>query len=81
LRVDALSSVCAEGKPDHGLQSRKRSSSTFAFIEGILARIRTWRARSRVRRQLAVISERELQDMGTCRAEIADEVGKPFWLK
>jgi uncharacterized protein YjiS (DUF1127 family) len=38
-------------------------------------------ARSRVRRQLAVMSERELQDMGTCRAEIADEVGKPFWLK
>jgi len=27
------------------------------------------------------MSERELQDIGTCRAEIADEVGKPFWLK
>jgi len=27
------------------------------------------------------MSERELQDMGTCRAEIADEVGKSFWLK
>jgi uncharacterized protein YjiS (DUF1127 family) len=33
-----------------------------------------------VRRQLAVMSERELQDIGTCRTEIADEVGKPFWL-
>jgi len=76
-----LSGVCAEGKPGHWPQSRKLSSSTFAFIEGILARVRTWRARSRVRRQLAVMSERELQDIGTCRAEIADEVGKPFWLK
>jgi uncharacterized protein YjiS (DUF1127 family) len=76
-----LSSVCAEGKPGHGPQSRRLSSSTFAFIEGILARVRTWRARSCVRRQLAVMSVRELQDMGTCRAEIADEVGKPFWLK
>jgi uncharacterized protein YjiS (DUF1127 family) len=76
-----LSSVCAEGKPGHGPQSRKLSSSTFAFIEGILARVRTWRARSCVRRQLAVMSVRELQDMGTCWAEIADEVGKPFWLK
>jgi len=27
------------------------------------------------------MNERELQDMGTCRAETADEVGKPFWLK
>jgi len=27
------------------------------------------------------MSERELQDMGICWAEIADEVGKPFWLK
>jgi uncharacterized protein YjiS (DUF1127 family) len=76
-----LSSVCAEGKPGHGPQSRKLSSSTFAFIEGILARVRTWCARSCVRRQLAVMSVRELQDMGTCWAEIADEVGKPFWLK
>jgi len=76
-----LSSVRAEGKPGHGPQSRKLSSSTFAFIEGIFARVPTWRARSRLRRQLAVMSGRELQDMGTCRAEIADEVGKPFWLK
>jgi uncharacterized protein YjiS (DUF1127 family) len=76
-----LSSVRAEGKPGHGPQSRKFSRSTFAFVEGILARVRTWRARSRVRRRLAVMSVRELQDMGTCRAEIADEVGKPFWLK
>jgi uncharacterized protein YjiS (DUF1127 family) len=76
-----LGSVCAEGKPGHGPQSRNFSRSTFAFIAGILARVRTWRARSRVRRQLAVMSGRELQDMGTCRAEIADEVGKPFWLK
>jgi len=27
------------------------------------------------------MSERELQDIGICWAEIADEVGKPFWLK
>jgi len=76
-----LSGVCAEGKAGHRPQSRKLSSSTFAFIEGILARVRTWRVRSRVRRQLAVMSERELQDIGTCWAEIADEIGKPFWLK
>jgi uncharacterized protein YjiS (DUF1127 family) len=60
---------------------QERSVSTFAMIEGTLARVRTWRACRRVRRQLAVMSVRELQDIGTCRAEIADEVGKPFWLR
>jgi hypothetical protein len=25
------------------------------------------------------MSERELQDMGICRADIADEIGRPFW--
>jgi uncharacterized protein YjiS (DUF1127 family) len=25
------------------------------------------------------MSERELQDMGVCRADIADEIGRPFW--
>ncbi|HXQ08176.1 MAG TPA: DUF1127 domain-containing protein [Bradyrhizobium sp.] len=33
------------------------------------------------RRQLAAMTERELQDMGICRSEIADELNKPFWLK
>jgi uncharacterized protein YjiS (DUF1127 family) len=45
----------------------------------MLARIRLWRDRSRVRRQLAVMSERELQDIGICRSLISDEIGKPFW--
>jgi uncharacterized protein YjiS (DUF1127 family) len=40
---------------------------------------RSWCERSRVRRQLAVMNERELQDMGICRADIAEEIGRPFW--
>ena len=40
-----------------------------------------WRERNRVRRQLALMSERELQDMGKCWAEIAYEASKPFWRK
>jgi uncharacterized protein YjiS (DUF1127 family) len=32
-----------------------------------------------VRRQLAVMNARELQDMGIYRADIADEIGRPFW--
>jgi uncharacterized protein YjiS (DUF1127 family) len=45
----------------------------------MVAAVLTWRERGRVRRQLAVMSERELHDIGICRAEIADETGKPFW--
>ncbi|MBR1120349.1 DUF1127 domain-containing protein [Bradyrhizobium lablabi] len=45
----------------------------------MLMLVLTWRERSRIRRQLAVMSDRELHDMGICRAEIADETAKPFW--
>jgi uncharacterized protein YjiS (DUF1127 family) len=38
-----------------------------------------WRERRRVRRQLAAMNERELQDIGICWSEIAEEIGKPFW--
>jgi uncharacterized protein YjiS (DUF1127 family) len=41
--------------------------------------IATWRGRSRMRRQLAAMSDRELHDIGVCRAEVADEIGRPFW--
>jgi uncharacterized protein YjiS (DUF1127 family) len=44
-----------------------------------LSTVRIWRARARFRRQLAARSDHELQDMGTCRASISDEVSKPFW--
>jgi len=41
--------------------------------------VRLWRERSLGRRQLAVMSERELHDMGISRADAADEIGRPFW--
>jgi uncharacterized protein YjiS (DUF1127 family) len=53
--------------------------STPALIADMIALVRVWRDRHHARRQLAVMSERELQDIGICRAEIADEIGKPFW--
>jgi uncharacterized protein YjiS (DUF1127 family)/ketosteroid isomerase-like protein len=72
-----LSRVCAEGGPHRrpGLQT----SSAFAVAASALALVRTWRERGRTRRQLAVMSARELQDIGTCWAEVANEAAKPFW--
>nr|WP_184087377.1 DUF1127 domain-containing protein [Afipia massiliensis] len=40
---------------------------------------RTWRRRSRERRQLAAMSERDVNDMGMCWAEVAAEIEKPCW--
>jgi len=45
----------------------------------MVARVPAGRERRRARRQLAIMSDRELQDIGICRAEIACEIGKPFW--
>jgi uncharacterized protein YjiS (DUF1127 family) len=45
----------------------------------VLLTVRTWRERARFRRELAARSSYELQDIGVCRADIANEVSKPFW--
>ena len=78
-QVAILSGVCADKSHDRGRLSRNPGGSVLAVIEVILAFVRVWRERRRTRRQLAVMSERELQDIGICRSEIANEIDKPFW--
>jgi len=73
-----LSGVYAEG---HRRRRWQLPDFAPAILRSIPILVRSWRERSRVRRLLAVMSERELQDMGTCRADIADEIGRPFWKK
>jgi uncharacterized protein YjiS (DUF1127 family) len=72
-----MGSVCAEA--GQRLESGQLSGSTRAVVWKVLALLRTWRERRRVRRQLAAMSERELQDTRTCWSKIAEEAGKPFW--
>jgi len=66
-----------------GRRPRRRSFpvSLLAIARSMRMLVATWRERSRVRRQLAVMSERELHDMGKCWPEIAYEASKPFWRK
>jgi len=46
----------------------------------MLMLVAAWREDSRDRRQLAVMSDRELQDIGVCRAEVADGISRrSFW--
>ncbi|HKU08479.1 MAG TPA: DUF1127 domain-containing protein [Bradyrhizobium sp.] len=71
-----MSSISAEGRRQH---RRPFPVLPLAILRSILMLAATWRERSRVRRQLAVMSERELHDIGVCRVDVADEIGRPFW--
>jgi uncharacterized protein YjiS (DUF1127 family) len=54
-------------------------SPLVVLVRNIVATVQIWRARAHTRRELASLSDRELRDMATCWASIADEVSKPFW--
>jgi len=72
-----LSSVCAGDRQRQPAQTGP--GSTYAFIAAIIALVRVWRQRRQARRQLSVMSARELEDIGLCPGEITHEIGKPFW--
>jgi uncharacterized protein YjiS (DUF1127 family) len=57
----------------------KRAGSMQAVVLGAVKRVRGFRRRRRSRRHLAVMSERELQDIGIGRPEMIHEISKPFW--
>jgi uncharacterized protein YjiS (DUF1127 family) len=48
-------------------------------IQRMIAMLALWRHRSRDRRQLAVMSERELKDLGLSDLDAWREWRKPFW--
>jgi uncharacterized protein YjiS (DUF1127 family) len=50
-----------------------------AVVGVVVAFIRGWRERRRAWCRLSAMSDRELQDMGICRSDIANEIDKPFW--
>ena len=56
-----------------------RSELAFTMMRALRETVNVWRLRRRVRSQLAAMSDRELQDIGTCRSEIAEDIHKPFW--
>ena len=75
-----MTSSCTESARRFHHQPGISMDTPAALARGILAIARLWRARARVRRELAARSERELQDMGTSWSSIANEISKPFWL-
>ena len=45
----------------------------------MLMLVMAWRQNSREQRQLAAMSDRELEDIGVCRGEVADRISRSFW--
>lgn len=58
-------------------------SADFSFFARFVAAWRQlmciWRDRARSRRELEMLSDRELQDAGFTRIDVENEKGKPFW--
>jgi uncharacterized protein YjiS (DUF1127 family) len=60
----------------HQRHSERSWQSTTAVLTTLL---NTWYQRSHQRRQLALLSDRQLDDIGLDRATALAEAAKPFW--
>jgi len=49
------------------------------FLGHLAETLRTWRRRSSERAELAAWTERDLNDVGLSRDDVAYEIDKPFW--
>ena len=48
-------------------------------LRGLSSLLRLWCERSRERHQLALLTDRELHDLGLTRIDAQQETRKPFW--
>lgn len=48
-------------------------------VRRLIALVGTWRRRVRGRRELALMSDRSLRDIGLTRYDAFQEIRKPFW--
>jgi uncharacterized protein YjiS (DUF1127 family) len=58
--------------------SQARRSPRGLFAE-LVSLVREWRRRARSRRELAVLCDRCLRDIGVTHYDASREVRKPFW--
>ena len=81
-------SVATLAAPHHGaLTARPLSepwlprawSGLHAALEHTVDAISTWRERARMRRQLLMLDDRLLRDIGLTRLQARGEAEKPFW--
>lgn len=60
-----------------GAFSREQGGPTWRQV--LVRRIKHWKEQARQRRQLALLDEAALKDLGLSRAEIMREIEQPFW--
>ncbi len=56
--------------------SRGLAAGTFTAFANVIG---TWRQRNRERRELALLDERSLHDLGLNSGNVEFEASKPFW--
>ena len=60
-------------------RTNRDSQSSRLYGRRLIALIGTWRRRLRDRRELALMSDRSLRDLGLTRSDALHEIRKPFW--
>jgi uncharacterized protein YjiS (DUF1127 family) len=48
-------------------------------LDILVGAFRTWRQRARERRQLGLLSPRDVHDLGLTEQQVQFEINKPFW--
>jgi uncharacterized protein YjiS (DUF1127 family) len=56
-----------------------RGEAGVGFVTRLLDMAMSWRDRARQRRHLAELDDRLLRDIGVSRAEVENEISRPFW--
>jgi uncharacterized protein YjiS (DUF1127 family) len=64
--------------PSPGVASA-RAGALFSTIRRMLHMVRVWNTRGASRRQLAMLSDHILRDIGLTRDDVDRELLKPFW--
>ena len=59
--------------------ANRDSRPSRSYVRPLIALFGTWRRRLRDRRELALLCERSLRDLGLTRYDTQHEIRKPFW--
>ncbi len=63
----------------HGLSDTTVPMTKRGVVSTVLNTLLVWQERSSMRRHLANLDERNLNDIGMTYAQMSDEASKPFW--
>lgn len=79
-----MHTISLKGLPGRSRATLRPSRATHGnivrvWLAAIVGTLLVWQERASQRHALAALDDRLLKDMGISRADVAREVGKPFW--